>query len=94
MFRFFLFRLPFSWKTPAGFTIAILIESVSSFCALYSILPIGCFTIGSYLLLAAAIKFIANGFRVLCKKSIENGKELENLFVRVISDVSDLKRLS
>lgn len=95
IFPFPNFRLPFSWRTPAGFVFAIFIESLSGFSVVYSILPVACFTVGSYLLLVAAIKVITNDFRVLCSKiAIENGKKLKELFVCVILDIIRLKKLS
>lgn len=88
-------RLPFSWKTPTGFAIAILIESLSCFSVLYSILPTVCFTVGSYLLVVAAIKVIANDFQILCSRiATENSKKVKELFIDIISDITDVKKLS
>ena len=85
-------RSPFSWKTPIGFAIAILIESLSCFAALYSILPNTCFVVGSYVLIMSAINIILDDFHEFCDIN-KNDKKSQKL-ISVVSNISDIKQLS
>lgn len=87
------FRLPFNWRTPIGYLAAFTLPSLSTYSLAYSSLPIACFTIGSYLLIGVAIKITRNKIEISCS-AIENGKELKEFFVGIISDITDLKELS
>lgn len=93
--RFLFGRLPFSLKTPLGYAVTFLLESVSTFAVAYSILPALCFAIGNYLLVVAAIEVITNDFRILCEQvSNGNDKELKKLFSNMIEDIIEIKQLS
>lgn len=93
--RFLFGRLPFSWKTPLGYAVTFLLQSVSTFAVAYSILPALCFAIGNYLLVVAAIEVITNDFRTLCEQvSDGNDKELKKLFANMIEDIIEIKQLS
>lgn len=95
---FSLFRLPFNWKTPIGYSFAFLLASGSAFAVAYTILPTACFAIGSYWLAIVVVKDIINDFHLRCDKiSTENGKktrELKEHLCDVIKDITDVKQLS
>lgn len=88
-------RLPFSWKTPIGYSIYVALQLVSVFAVVLTILPTACFAIGSFLLVHLANKVITNDFQILCGKiSTGTGKKVKMLFFNVIADMSEVKELS
>lgn len=88
-------RLPFSWKTLIGYTVYFTVETLSMYAIVYSILPVACFAIGSYLLVSAVIKVITNDFHILCGKiSTGSSIEMTELFCNMVEDMSEIKELS
>lgn len=89
-------RLPFNWRTPFGYSIAILLEWAAVLSITYSILPIMCFAIGSFYLATSFIQSItASDFRILEEK-ISNGMHLglSGQFCSFMQEFSTIKQLS
>lgn len=93
--RFLFVRLPFSWKTPIGYSIYLTLEYLSVFAVALSMLPTICFAVGSYLLVYLVNKVIANDFHILCGKiSTGKDKEVKKLFIDMIADMTEVEELS
>lgn len=70
-------------------------QFASMFSIVYIMLPIVCFTIGSYLLVIETIEIVSSDFQTLCGKMLtESDKGLKQLIGSIVSDVSDMKQLS
>lgn len=57
--------MPFNWKTPLGYLIALLFECISSYYAALFLVPLLCFLFGSCFLLRSFVKDITNDLSLL-----------------------------
>lgn len=87
--------MPFNWKTPHGYAIAIFLNFASALSIVLSVLPNACYSIGSHWLSVTFIDDVINDFHILnSKKFKRRNKEIKQLLIKIIDDVSDLKQLS
>lgn len=89
-------RMPFNWKTPFGYLIALLSETAAMLSAHFMILPIVCFVVGSYCLSISIFKDITKSdFHILSDK-ISNGNHIEmnELMYNFMQKFSQVKQLS
>ena len=95
---FFLFwRLPFNWKTPLGYLIALLIQCIETTCDDFSGLPVACFLFQSCQLFEAFVEDIARDVSLLdiefCSSEANRHQATEN-FVNVLRNFTTVKQLS
>lgn len=71
----FLFtRLPFNWKTPFGYLIALMMQAVASYFTLLSTASTLCLLVGLCLLFIAFVEDLANDLNALSITEIPNKK--------------------
>lgn len=91
-------RLPFNWKTPIGYFVALATEYAYCYCTLMGFSPIFGFFLGSAWLASTFAKDITNDVIELSSISKtsrkKNGKELKKRFWYIIRFYSDAKQLS
>lgn len=89
-------RLPFDWKTPHGYLIALILESIVSFTAGSIVVPPVCFVIGACLLITTFVNNIAAEVPHLNVNKRSDGKNqaLKSHFCNVIRDIADAKQFS
>lgn len=92
----FICRLPFNWKTPHGYLIALFLESIASFTVGSIIVPPICIVIGSCFLVSSFVNDMAVKMPKLDVKKRPNGKsqEIKKHFCNIIGNISDAKQLS
>lgn len=91
----FFSRLPFNWKTPYTYPIAVAFFAALGFISSTSVIPMMIFFVGSFILFIAFIKDILNDLNDLnglMKKSRKD--ERMQLFCKIIKDSSSVKQLS
>lgn len=92
-------RLPFDWKTPIGYFIALMAQCVPGACSTFSFTSVTCFLIESALLSISILKDIENDLSALnfvdlsSKKDYERIKKQFNLVVRNYTDAKQLSRI-
>lgn len=92
-------RLPFNWKNPMGYLVALLIESLVSFSlSIIGALPIFYFC-GLCWILASFVLDIASDMARLTDQEIKksnqrNPKQMKMTFLKIIREISHTKQLS
>lgn len=88
-------RLPFSWKTPLGYHIALMIEAMSFYSVGSIAVPIQSFFVGSCWLMH---KFVADItidlHRINLSTRRRNYKNVKKRFGAILTDLSEMKQLS
>lgn len=97
LFLFYLFRLPFNWRTPFGYFIALLAQCFAAISTLFCGTSTVCFLIGSCWLIGSFLKDLRNDVlihlnRVEKMRSQRNAAKLVEHFHDIIQDHSDVKR--
>lgn len=94
--RFYPQRVPFNWKTPAGYLVAFLGETLSSACTIYTTTPIICFIVGACCMLAAFVKDIASELTAFNADKLADAKQpdVKKHFCKIIRMFTDVKQLS
>lgn len=89
-------RLPFNWKTPGGYFIALCAECIAVFVELFSSSTMLCFSVGSCWLFITIVRDITNDLTYLnCNKiSASNIQTKKVQFYHIIEFYSDAKQLS
>lgn len=90
--------MPFEWRTPYGYLIALTIESIVITCIIFSSFPHICFFIGSCLSISSFMDDIQNDLTalMLTKRGLNRNDErvLKQSLCKIVQDVSDAKELS
>lgn len=98
MFCYDFFRLPFDWRTPFGYLVAIAFEFVSIFGIFSNAAPSACFAIGASIWMNAFLTGIAQNVNDLNAMNYnpkhKNFKEMKKRFSDIIQDFSDVKEFS
>lgn len=99
MFFFCLFSLPFDWKTPIGYSLAIFSFCIATYVLTSGIVPIVCFFIGSSELFMSFNRDLTSDVKQLNKlgrrsTNDENHREIQQFFVNIVVNFSTLKQLS
>lgn len=94
-FRFIL-RFPFNWKTPLGYLIALLFETIAQFCVQVMQVPISCFFIGTCWFAMAFIDDILNDVTILngYAKRMRNAWKVQKQFYFIVQNIADVQQLS
>lgn len=93
-------RLPFNWKTPVGYPIALIYQIVLAYPSFFHLAPILSFAIGLVRIFIAMIDDISNDLHRLnemsqqISKTTKNHQQMKTLFAKIINDFSDVKQLS
>lgn len=95
-FSFCNLRLPFNWKTPFGYLIALLFETVAMFGVNLGSVPIGCFLLGTCWLVMAFVDDIINDISILngYGKSMRDAWKVKPQFHFIVQNIADAKQLS
>lgn len=99
VFSFCLFSLPFDWKTPIGYSLAIFSFCIVTYVLTSGIVPIVCFFIGSSELFMSFNRDLTSDVKHLNKlgrKSTndESHREIQQFFVNIVVNFSTVKQLS
>lgn len=90
-------RLPFNWRAPIGYLIALLIESIDTVCSDFSGLPVACFLFQTCQLFQAFVEDISNDVSLLdlefCSSEAK-GPEMIQKFNSIIHNFAIVKQLS
>lgn len=89
-------RLPFDWKTPHGYALAFLYESITDYIVSLTYIPLITVLIGSCWFFIAFVKDITNDLFILDKNEIakRNDVELTQSFCKIVKFYSDANELS
>lgn len=92
-------RLPFDWRTPLGYLLAIVFEIVSFFGVISNVSPSACFAIGSYMwakhmFVTEIIKNVNDLNALIINSHRRNIRAMQKLFNNILQDFSDIKELS
>ena len=90
-------RLPFNWKTPIGYLIALIFIDVAVFGAFLGIMATVALSASFSCLLisfAESIENDVNSLNAMSAKCGENIVQMKKLFKNIIEDLSDMKQLS
>lgn len=90
-------RLPFDWKNPIGYLLALIYISTTLFFALSCVDSVLCLAIGSSWIASELVDGITDDVRVmngLKRKTTVNRQQLNKLFCFVLEDFSNVKELS
>lgn len=87
--------MPFNWKTPLGFFVALTVQAIASYFTLLSTASILCFLVGLCLLLIAFVRDLANDLKALSVTEIPKKKheKLMEDFRKSIKRYSQVKEL-
>lgn len=89
------FRLTFNWRTPLGYTVAMILYSFATYGTTCGIVPFVCFFIGSCELFIALIKDITNDVIALSELRKKSHKaKMKKLFGSIIDAFSNVKQFS
>lgn len=94
---FLLWRLPFDWKTPNGYLIALLAECAAGASIAICCTSVTCFLIESCLLTIAMLEDIANdlsGLSLIGSTAKTGYNKIETQFYGIVRNYSDIKQLS
>lgn len=89
--------LPFNWKSPFGYLIAMIIFAEATYYLLYCGVIMVCFLVGSCWLIQTIVQDVADdvsAFNVTSKKWNQNRMEMRKIFNKFIDDNSKAKQLS
>lgn len=91
-------RLPFiDWRTPVGYLIALLCESLAVYVNVLCAIPCICSIIGTCWIAITCVKDVANDLPSLTidnKRSLQNRKKVKEHFCNFVQSYLDLKELS
>lgn len=89
-------RLPFNWKTPFGYLAFLFCASSSLLSILYCMLPIACFTVGTFFLVTSFIKDIAKNDFLNLSYEISNDIHfgMKEQLCNFMQSFSEIKQLS
>lgn len=90
-------RLPFDWRTPFGYSIALFIQSVQAFCALLPTAPSFCFfgtTCWTFTVFIQDISNDWNSFNKAAQHSNTDHKKSIKTFCRILQDFTEIKEMS
>lgn len=99
---FFRFRLPFNWRTPLGYLMALILQAASTYVTLLSVSPSIILLVGSCWILILFIHDITNDLsklsaikhdQLLSSGKNTNGK-IKRRFCKIVRNFSDVKELS
>lgn len=88
--------MPFDWRTPLGYSIALVSESLASYSMVFMGGPSACFFVGSCSLIMGFVKNITNDLSSLSVSAISKKnqkKKLKLRFYNILQDFSDAKQL-
>lgn len=92
---FWLRRLPFSWKTPLGYVIALTVETMSIYSIGCIAVPIQSFLIGSCWLLKTFVADVAHHLhKINLSSRRKNYKNVKKRVCGILRDLSEMKQLS
>lgn len=93
---FFYTRLPFNWRTPLGYAIALSVQGLAAYFTLVSISTVVCFLVGSCWLFISFIKEVSEDLCVLYddKSAKRNHADLSKYYSNIIQTYADVKQLS
>lgn len=99
MFAITFCRLPFNWKTPLGFLIAICFEYYNTYFGGVFLFSIACFLVGACFLLKLFIEDITNDLRlgfstVDVAPTNENMQNFRRILRNIVQDISHVKKFS
>lgn len=99
LFLFHFWRIPFDWRTPFGYLVAITFEFISFFGVISTVSPSVCFAIGSYMwakhiFVTEIIQNINNLNEMNINSSKRDIRAMRKLFSDIVQDFSDIKELS
>lgn len=91
-----MWRLPFNWRTPLGYLVALFAQFTGSFAVLFSALTVFSFLVGSCWLFYTISRDINQDLKCLkCKKSSDgNDRSLKIHFYHIVQVYLDAKQLS
>lgn len=94
--KLFYCRLPFNWRTPHGYLIALIFESIASFTVGSFVVPPICFFIGSCFLITSFVNDITVKIAHLHvnKRSEGRNQRIEEDLINIIDDISEVNELS
>lgn len=86
-------RLPFDWKTPFGYFIAVVPQAIDVFCVVFNVPPIIGFMYGSCSLIIAFIEDITSEFKALAinERMKPNFMKMKKRFCNIIQLYTDVK---
>lgn len=92
----FLFRLPFDWKTPFGYPVALLCQTLAVYASILCVIPCICNVIGSSWIFTASINDICNDLPLLIVggRSLQNRENTKKRFCKFVQFYLDSKELS
>lgn len=87
---------PLDLKTPFGYLIALLFETIAMFWVNLGSVPIGCFLVGSCWLIVAFVDDIINDLTILNNygKSMRDYWKLKQQLYFIVQNIADAKQLS
>lgn len=88
--------MPFNWKTPFGYSIALIGESLAGLAMIFMGGPSGVYFVGSSTLIIEFVKDITNDMSNLNVPAFNerNRKKMKKRFYNILQDFSDAKQLS
>lgn len=89
-------RLPYDWKTPLGYSLAMLEQSIAAYSSCASVVSMGSFFIGCCWLIISFVKDITNELNLLNDNATSgqsDGKLLMD-FIKVVKRHANVKQLS
>lgn len=89
-------RLPFGWRTPLRYLIAVLPQAAGVFCIVFNVAPVVGFMFGTCLLVIAFIEDITGEFRALGANAemAKNYMATKKRFCHILQLYSEVKQLS
>lgn len=89
-------RLPFNWKSPSGYFIALLLQSTEIFCMTYADIPVFWFLFQSCQLFEAFVEDISNAVLHLDMDKSKSAKETQiqptEQFINLLRNFSTIKQ--
>lgn len=91
-----IFRAPFNWKTPIGYTFLIFFNTAAIFCLIICIIPIDCLLIANCWAIICFIKDIGNDLPLLSigGRSKRNRSKVKQRLCDILQPYLDVKQLS
>lgn len=88
------FRLPFNWKTPTAYLIAVSAQSIPIYCTLFCAQSVICFLIGSCWLIDSIVNDIASDLPQLNVGGASNRNENTKRLCCIVEFFMNAKQLS
>lgn len=89
--------LPFDWKNPFGYVMALVFVGVTAYCVFFSAVPTLGIAIGSSILANSAIDVAAsdvNKLNEMTNQGKRNHSDMLKHFCSIVEDISDIRELS